>query len=648
MYRSSLLPPRALVFVLALVGNLGLHVVHGWSQDKPASNSQPALVTPPVEVPLATNTVTESRSISVASWIQQFQADTKTLQQRFRIPLDPASQEYRTKLLADWAARLDSINFEALDPDNRIDWLLLRSEIEHERHLMDRRKRENEAARPLIPYLPLLLKYCASKEHGLPLNADEAASLLDEIATLSEQETQKIRSPKKDASGQATDKRLTPDTANKPSRLATGTVNSSGPASASVVPNTTSEQMATTAIQASTLLDQFSRLMQDTHRYHEGYDPKYTWWAAKPFESAKQGIANHRKAIREKLAGIDENDRDKIVGLPIGNDAIVQELKHAWLPYTPEELIAIGERELKWCDDRFAEAAKELGVEGGWKKALEVVKSLHVEPGDQPKLIRELAWEAVRFLEAHDLLTIPELAKQGWRVEMMSPDAQRVNPYFLGGDNIIVSFPTNTMTHSEKLMSLKSNNIHFCRATVHHELIPGHHLQYYALARFRPYREIFSSPFWMEGWALYWEMLLWDLGFAQSAEDKVGMLFWRRHRAARIIFSLNYQTGKWTAEQCVQYLIDRVGHEPSAAAAEVRRSVMGGYGPLYQAGYMLGGLQLRSLHQEIVGGGKMTNREFHDAVLQENYIPFELLRAKLLSLPLSKNQSSQWRFYDRP
>ena len=350
--------------------------------------------------------------------------------------------------------------------------------------------------------------------------------------------------------------------------------------------------------------------------------------------------------IREKLASLDDSDKDRIVGVPIGNDELLKELRYAWIPYSPQELISIGEREMKWCEDRFKETADELKLDGDWRKALEQVKLLHAEPGEQPRLIRELAWEAIRFLEGNDLITIPEMAKHGWRVEMMTPEAQRVNPYFLGGDNIIVSFPTSDMTHSEKLMSLKSNNIHFCRATVHHELIPGHHLQYYSLARYRPYRELFSSPFWMEGWALYWEMALWDMGFAQSPEDKVGMLFWRKHRAARILFSLNYQTGKWTAEECVKYLIDRVGHEPSAAAAEVRRSIMGGYGPLYQAGYMLGGLQLRSLQSEIVQSGKMTNRAFHDAVLRENYIPFELLRLKMLDLPLSSKQMPSWRFYD--
>jgi hypothetical protein len=129
--------------------------------------------------------------------------------------------------------------------------------------------------------------------------------------------------------------------------------------------------------------------------------------------------------------------------------------------------------------------------------------------------------------------------------------------------------------------------------------------------------------------------------------DPVGMDYKTKMLEAwdRIIFSLNYQLGKWSAEECVQYLIDRVGHEPSAAAAEVRRSIMGGYGPLYQAGYMLGGLQLRALHAEIVQAGKMNNREFHDAILKENYIPFELLRLKMLAKPLSIEQLPVWKFH---
>ena len=96
----------------------------------------------------------------------------------------------------------------------------------------------------------------------------------------------------------------------------------------------------------------------------------------------------------------------------------------------------------------------------------------------------------------------------------------------------------------------------------------------------------------------------------------------------------------------VKYLIDRVGHEPAAAEGEVRRSVSGGYGPLYQAAYMLGGLQIRALHDElVVPGSKWTERAFHDAVLRQNAMPIAVLRAALQG-ELPPRQLPVWRFAD--
>ena len=79
---------------------------------------------------------------------------------------------------------------------------------------------------------------------------------------------------------------------------------------------------------------------------------------------------------------------------------------------------------------------------------------------------------------------------------------------------------------------------------------------------------------------------------------------------------------------------------------EVRRFIAGGYSPLYQCGYMMGGLQLRALRQEIVGAGKMSDQEFNDTVLTYNTMPIELIRAGMLNLPLARDTKSSWRFYD--
>src|SRR6185503_3697175 len=401
--------------------------------------------------------------------------------------------------------------------------------------------------------------------------------------------------------------------------------------------------------------------LRNWYTFYNGYDPIFTWWNEEPYKSVDQSLTNYANFITERIVGIRTEgtqtqatrgpgggggfqrpggaarpgDTSDIVGDPIGRDALISELRSEMIPYTPEEIIAIGEKEMAWCENEMIKASRELGFGDDWHKALEQVKNRYVEPGKQPEMIRELAFEAIKFVEDNNLVTVPELARESWRMEMMTPERQLVSPFFLGGETILVSFPTNTMAHEQKMMSMRGNNIYFARATVHHELIPGHHLQGFMAARNKPYRAIFGTPFWTEGNALYWELLLWDLNFAKTPEDKIGMLFWRMHRCARIIFSLSFHLEKLTPQECIALLVNRVGHERDNATAEVRRSFDGSYGPLYQIAYLVGGLQQYAMHKELVDSGKMTNRQYNDALLHENRIPIEMIRASITKQKLT-------------
>jgi len=191
---------------------------------------------------------------------------------------------------------------------------------------------------------------------------------------------------------------------------------------------------------------------------------------------------------------------------------------------------------------------------------------------------------------------------------------------------------------------MRGNNRSFTRTVIPHELIPGHHLQGYVAAHERPYRRIFSTTFLVEGWALYWEMRLWELRYPATPEDRIGALFWRMHRCARIIVTLKFHSGQMTPQEMVDFLVERVGHERLGATSEVRRYIGGDYGPLYQVGYMIGGLQLIALHKELVVSGKMSEMEFHDAILKLGPIPVELIRTSLLKQPLDAGFKTKWRF----
>ena len=555
---------------------------------------------------------------SLAPVVERFRGDLSALERRWGdIPYSAARQARMGEFLTGWSDALDALTLAPDDLEGGIDHVLLGNEVRYRRELLAREGRLVAEVLPLLPF------------------ADEIVALLDIRHFREAVDGQEIAGDMAALAGAVDDA----DRALKSRAPAGG-------AGADVAAQPTATPI--TGLRAVRLLQSYQRALGAWYRHYEGYDPLFTWWAKQPFQQADDAIGRYLMTLRGRIVGWPEGAEEPIVGDPIGADGMTADLIRDMIPYTPAELVAIAEREFAWCDERMLEASRELGYGDDWRAALEYVKTLHADPGGQPRVVMDLAQEAIDFVESRDLVTVPPLAKEIWGLEMMSPERQRVNPFFLGGEVIRVSFPTDEMTHEEKRMSMRGNNIHFSRATVHHELIPGHHLQGFMTDRYNSHRSLFRTPFWGEGWALYWEMRLWDLGFPTTAEDRVGMLFWRMHRAARIIFSLSFHLGEMTPDEAIAFLVDRVGHEPANATAEVRRSFNGSYSPLYQAAYMLGGLQIRALHEQLVVGGEMSERDFHDTILKGGRMPIEMVRARLLGEVPARDFRAAWRFYGDP
>ena len=576
-------------------------------------------------------------------YIERFTADRGNLLRYYSIELAPARYKRLKRFYAEWLARIEELNFDGISQDGQVDYLLFRSHLRHELRQLDLNAAHQKEAAALVPFAAAIVDLEESRVRMDPVDAKQAAAVLTHLAS---QTTELHRSS--EAALHST----------PPNR---------------VVANRAAVE---TASLRATLKHWFD--------FYNAYDPLFTWWAAEAYKSADAALQRYAVFLREQVAGVrgggadldamagarasrsrDESGRpnrtggpapqpqpasrmdstDDIIGDPIGRDGLLSELANEMIPYTPEELIDIANREFAWCEAEMKKASRELGFGDDSKRALEHVKNMYVEPGRQPQMIRDLEREAEAFLDQHNLITIPPLARETWRMEMMSPERQLVAPFFLGGEVMRVSYPVDSMTYEQKLMSMRGNNIPFSRATVFHELIPGHELQAFMAERYHAYREPFRTPFLIEGWSLYWELLLWDLRFQKTAEDRVGALFWRMHRCARIIFSLSFHLGRMTPAECVDMLVNRVGHERDNAIGEVRRSFGGEYSPLYQAAYLLGGMQIYALRKELVDSGKMTDRQFHDAVLKEGRIPIAMIRASLTRQKLARDSVSNWRFY---
>ncbi len=533
--------------------------------------------------------------------VERFRSDQTGLLTFYSVPGSALRRHRLREFYEAWLVKLEQMPYEPLGVEGRIDWHLLRLRLRYELGLLAREEKRNAEMAPLMGFAEDLAQLQEARRQFDPVDPKKAAAVLAKT-------TGEIATVRKTLEGDAT----------KPSRIM--------------------------ALRAANRLGGLAKQVQDWFEYYDHYDPQFSWWAREPYKALTVALEDYEKFLREKIVGAKPGEDEPIVGDPIGAEGLKLDLEHEMMPYGPDELIAVAEGEFAWCEAEWKKVARDMGLGDDWKAALERTKQDSVQPGEQPALIASLAYEAVDFVTKRELITVPPLARDDWLMAMMSPERQKVNPFFLGGDKIEVSFPTDTMDAKAKLDSLRANNRHFCHATVFHELIPGHHLQGWYAERFNKHRDLFDTPFYVEGWALWWEFHLWDLGFHQTPEDRAGALFWRTHRCARIIFSLNFHLGKWTPQQCIDFLVERVGHDRHTATGEVRRSFNGDYSPLYQVGYMMGAIQLRTLYADLVKTGRMPEREFHDSILLGGNMPIEMVRAHLLGTKLPKDYTAAWKF----
>jgi hypothetical protein len=541
--------------------------------------------------------------------ISEYRADAQNVRESFPIPWSETLADREDQLTRDWLARLDALPWDSLSIDEKIDWHLLRAHLRHESAESSLARQRLAQMEPLLPFRKPIQQLATARLQRTSADPESSAAALATLSAPLKSLRDSLAAERK----AATDRKESPP----------------------IPPST--------ALRAAAATDAIRESLEAWFRFHDGFQPDFSWWVRQPYSSLRDALEAHAKFLREDLASQKGNADDPLVGDPIGAAALTAGLAHEMIPYSPEELIDIANREFSWCESQLATAATAMGTTP--KGAIEKIKLAHVPPGGQPALAVAEANRSINFLKQHHLVSIPPFAEEIWRLEMIPPDAQKTMPYAVYGQPAMrVAYPTDSMPHDDKIAAMRGNNRHFMRIVTPHELIPGHHLQRFASARNRTWRSLFYTPFYVEGWALHWEMLFWDLNYAESPEDRAGMLFWRMHRCARIIVSLRFHLGSMSPDEMIAFLTDRVGHEKSGATSEVRRYIGGSYGPLYQAAYMLGGLQLRSLHKDLVTSGTMSPRDFHDAVLAQNAIPIELIRAALTKNPPARDWQPSWRF----
>jgi uncharacterized protein (DUF885 family) len=180
--------------------------------------------------------------------------------------------------------------------------------------------------------------------------------------------------------------------------------------------------------------------------------------------------------------------------------------------------------------------------------------------------------------------------------------------------------------------------------TVYHEGVPGHHLQVaqtaYRSSTLNRWRRMAS---WVsghgEGWALYSERLMADLGFLDDPADFLGMLDAQSMRAARVVLDIGIHCGlpapaevgggEWTYDKGWRFLAAHANLAEGFLRFELDRYLgWPGQAPSYKVGERLW-LQLRE-EARARAGDVFDLKTFHRRALDIGSVGLDVLRAAVL------------------
>ena len=177
--------------------------------------------------------------------------------------------------------------------------------------------------------------------------------------------------------------------------------------------------------------------------------------------------------------------------------------------------------------------------------------------------------------------------------------------------------------------------------TVYHEGVPGHHLQIgiatYNKAQLNSWRRIAGTSGHAEGWALYAERLMEQLGYLDDPADRLGMLDGQRMRAARVVLDIGVHLEKqlpdgsapWTGDYAFDFLGENVNMSKEFVRFEVNRYLgWPGQAPSYKVGQRIWE-QIRDEYKQREGAA-FDIKAFHKKALDIGGVGLDTLKVAML------------------
>jgi uncharacterized protein (DUF885 family) len=303
--------------------------------------------------------------------------------------------------------------------------------------------------------------------------------------------------------------------------------------------------------------------------------------------------------------------------------------EHTTTSMTPDEVHALGLREVARIRTRMDEVTREAGFKGTFA---EFQTMLRTDPRFYAKTPEELLMRASEIAKRADdrlpalFATLPRLPYGVRAVPADIAPAYTTGRYFSGSpqQGIAGGYMVNTT-------KLDQRGLYELPALTLHEAVPGHHIQI-ALAQERTdlpwFRRNAEVTAFTEGWGLYAEYLGEEMGMYRDPYEKFGRLSYEMWRACRLVADTGIHWKRWSLAQARQCFDENSALSPHNITTELERYVSW---PGQALAYKIGEIELRRLRAkaEAALGARFDVRQFHDAILRDGPLPLDLLALRV-------------------
>jgi len=352
-------------------------------------------------------------------------------------------------------------------------------------------------------------------------------------------------------------------------------------------------------------------------------------------------IANARKSLVDYQLFLSEDLLARSDGQwMLGREAYDYILKHRWyMDANAEQILQRGLIAFEETEALAQQVADRIQAGKHWTEVYEPLKDDHPQVANIKQAYQQQMDAARIFVIKNSVLTLPD----GERVITLDtpPAMRRSSPFgtfetaspFDGGleGRLYLTPIEGWMSADKQAQRLRSHHTAWIPVIAVHEAYPGHHAQA-LIVNENPnlLRRVISEPIFSEGWGLFTEELMFELGFLQGDDVRLTQLRNRLWRAARVILDVSLHTGRMSFDEAVAFLVEKVRFEPYAAELEVGMYIRN---PTYVLGYLIGMQEIEAIRAEYIAcfGQPEPPSVFYDQLLRIGSVPPSLLKEELFA-----------------